>query len=76
MQLQLAGTAFGAGEVDGVETVIETVDDVVDEVVDGVVDEVVGGVVGEVDDPVGQVQRPQVVWQKPSGTLVEAPEIA
>ena len=72
MQLQLAGTAFGAGEVDDVETVVETVDDVVDGVVDGVV----GGVLGEVDDPVGQVQRPQVFWQKPSGTLVDAPEIA
>ena len=38
--------------------------------------EVVVGALGEAVDGAVQVHRPQVCWQKPSGTLGAAPEMA
>ena len=57
------GDGVEGGGVEGGDCVVGGDDDVVDDGEDGV-------------DPGEQVQRPQVVWQKPSGTPGAAPEIA
>lgn len=60
------GDGVEGGGVEGGVCVVRGDDDAVDDGEDGE-----DGV-----DPGEQVQRPQVVWQKPSGTPGAAPEIA